>query len=1080
MGYNTSFFSVGSGGGGGSTTFTGLTDTPSSYSGQAGKIPTVNPAENGLIFADASGAVTPVDASYENVAAMVAATGLASGNIVQTFGYHTVNDGGQMVYVITNTDLSAQVDGGSVIALAGSLYAQAQFPPYYRPEMWGAKGDNSTASATANATALAAMFNYSRDTKTKPVYFSGGSYYINEAVPFYKPLAGINLATGYYVVYGNGSTIKATGRRTSSSDTLTIQTGSVTLTVASADQRFAVGDRIRVYANSYAYNFMEGTITDYTGTSLTVDVDTTEYFYRRAWNTRVNFALGTQRITYVSANNAFKVGEAIEIRSGSWKEGGLSYSLTATVTGTNNGYLDVDVTDNGGAIITENTLFSPNSISTGVKRFQGIANASRFGGATWVRLEYDASNYVEGYTTFVDSGNSFYVKITVAVGSGTYNAWTCTSLGLRNFEIAQTSLTHNSWTVAGGIKMFDRSLGPEQATSTTSQTIGTGSKTFNYVQTTETFYALANQRTIRIIYDSSNTMSGTVTAWDSTARTVTVNVTSTTGSGTYADWTLDLNMMWLAERAVASKFDIYDLQFQGQGLQGLDTGLHYACSYGSAIRGGLFASCQTGFFGEFNLMATYTDCILFSNEYGARYDKGNWYGASGSNSQSNVANIINYRQLGAAGSKAGVYVKASNSYWFQNFICEGAPSYAGVLFQRFGSPNVTVATFDDVHLEVTCYHAFYEAIDDSGMNIEMNRVYPQYNNIIANTQADFSYNAVWWVGGSAFIARGDNWVFPAPYNAVDSLAINLTEGIDYWANGAVPFYAYGEFGLSGTRLGKAGTSIGMPNYQLNAGSNLTWRVGSNTYLNVSTNGFTIGRSDLGYVQYAGNNGIRLQQIAAGRTIQITQNPTSNAGGIRLEHTIGTAYTNRISIWRQATYGAGFSYEYALPSTGGTDGQVMQLATGSASTLNMVNFKHLLGQCVARVWYRPASATATALTTSFQMEAGSALTFTATGTTMTITGQVYVEAGSGESISLGLSTDDTTFTDAGSTETVVYDNGAGGSHTMSTTLEFDFNVAGLTNGTSYTYYLALKSSSTTSQYFVGGANPALILQAKHAS
>ena len=74
MGYNTSFFSTGNGGGGGATTFTGLTDTPSSYLGQAGKIPTLNPAENGLIFADSSGEVTPVDASYDNVAAMVAAT----------------------------------------------------------------------------------------------------------------------------------------------------------------------------------------------------------------------------------------------------------------------------------------------------------------------------------------------------------------------------------------------------------------------------------------------------------------------------------------------------------------------------------------------------------------------------------------------------------------------------------------------------------------------------------------------------------------------------------------------------------------------------------------------------------------------------------------------------------------------------------------------------------------------------------------------------------------------------------------------------------------------------------------------
>jgi hypothetical protein len=40
-------------GGGGSSTFVGLSDTPASFSGQAGKVVTVNETEDGLIFADA-------------------------------------------------------------------------------------------------------------------------------------------------------------------------------------------------------------------------------------------------------------------------------------------------------------------------------------------------------------------------------------------------------------------------------------------------------------------------------------------------------------------------------------------------------------------------------------------------------------------------------------------------------------------------------------------------------------------------------------------------------------------------------------------------------------------------------------------------------------------------------------------------------------------------------------------------------------------------------------------------------------------------------------------------------------------
>jgi hypothetical protein len=45
----------GGGGGGGSSDFLGLTDTPSSYTGQAGKIAKVNPGETGLIFEDETG-----------------------------------------------------------------------------------------------------------------------------------------------------------------------------------------------------------------------------------------------------------------------------------------------------------------------------------------------------------------------------------------------------------------------------------------------------------------------------------------------------------------------------------------------------------------------------------------------------------------------------------------------------------------------------------------------------------------------------------------------------------------------------------------------------------------------------------------------------------------------------------------------------------------------------------------------------------------------------------------------------------------------------------------------------------------
>ena len=71
--------------------------------------------------------------------------------------------------------------------------------------------------------------------------------------------------------------------------------------------------------------------------------------------------------------------------------------------------------------------------------------------------------------------------------------------------------------------------------SITSITIGTGSKTF----TVDSGLALSTSQTVIIAYDPSNKMEGTVTSYS--GSTLVVNVTTTTGSGTYADWDISLS-----------------------------------------------------------------------------------------------------------------------------------------------------------------------------------------------------------------------------------------------------------------------------------------------------------------------------------------------------------------------------------------------------------------------------------------------------------------------------------------------------------------------------------------------------------
>ena len=74
-------------------------------------------------------------------------------------------------------------------------------------------------------------------------------------------------------------------------------------------------------------------------------------------------------------------------------------------------------------------------------------------------------------------------------------------------------------------------------TSTTSNTIGTGSKTF----TTASNMAVPAGAPITI-NNGSNSMTGTVTSYTSSTGVLVVNVTSTAGSGTFTSWTINVTI----------------------------------------------------------------------------------------------------------------------------------------------------------------------------------------------------------------------------------------------------------------------------------------------------------------------------------------------------------------------------------------------------------------------------------------------------------------------------------------------------------------------------------------------------------
>lgn len=76
--------------------------------------------------------------------------------------------------------------------------------------------------------------------------------------------------------------------------------------------------------------------------------------------------------------------------------------------------------------------------------------------------------------------------------------------------------------------------------STTSNSIGTGTKNFT-IPTGAVGYTVSSPITIEATSDSTKSMTGTVTSYNSSTGALVVNVTSVSGSGTFTDWTMWTN-----------------------------------------------------------------------------------------------------------------------------------------------------------------------------------------------------------------------------------------------------------------------------------------------------------------------------------------------------------------------------------------------------------------------------------------------------------------------------------------------------------------------------------------------------------
>lgn len=187
-----------------------------------------------------------------------------------------------------------------------------------------------------------------------------------------------------------------------------------------------------------------------------------------------------------------------------------------------------------------NGLYSAQEWAVGIQT-RGVASGgssrdwANYTGATVDNAGYSAKEHAEGTTVPTGSARTWAIgtpadgsakdwatKTDAPVASGLY--------GARYYSNLAQAFSSSAINAPG-----------TSATSTTSNTIGTGSKTFA-IQTGKQFsvgQSMVAARTSAPL----NQMVGIVTAFDSAGGSITIQVSSINGSGTYTDWTLSLTAL---------------------------------------------------------------------------------------------------------------------------------------------------------------------------------------------------------------------------------------------------------------------------------------------------------------------------------------------------------------------------------------------------------------------------------------------------------------------------------------------------------------------------------------------------------
>ncbi len=191
-----------------------------------------------------------------------------------------------------------------------------------------------------------------------------------------------------------------------------------------------------------------------------------------------------------------------------------------------NDRIDIEINATAGAGYggTSTTSLAIGTGSKSLTTQTGLAYA--VGSRVRVAKSDDATKYFEGeVTAYDDTTGSMTVDSDATSGSGTISSWVISIAG----AVGATGATGSTGATGAAGAGY-------AATSTTSRSIGTGSKSF----TTQSglAYSVGARVRVTVSTDATKWMEGVVTSYSST--TLVVDVDTTNNTGTYASWTINI------------------------------------------------------------------------------------------------------------------------------------------------------------------------------------------------------------------------------------------------------------------------------------------------------------------------------------------------------------------------------------------------------------------------------------------------------------------------------------------------------------------------------------------------------------